>query len=109
MNSEYGFLMPNVIRRVLELFLAFKIPGTSPIKDKLTAMCKVHSALDGTRMAALERLSQVESHSDSIDDFISHSSMTIEEARDANAALLELMITADEGHTKLIRKQCGVT
>jgi wobble nucleotide-excising tRNase len=108
-HSEYGFLMPNVIRRVLELFLAFKVPGTGPIKDKLAAMCKLHPALDGTRMAALERLSQVESHSDSIDDFISHSSMTIEEARDANSALLELMKTADEGHTKLIRKQCGVT
>jgi hypothetical protein len=101
--------MPNVIRRVLELFLAFKVPGTGPIKDKLAAMCKLHPALDGTRMAALERLSQVESHSDSIDDFVSHSSMTIEEARDANSALLELMKTADEGHTKLIRKQCGVT
>jgi len=105
-HSEYGFLMPNIIRRVLELFLAFKVPGTAPIKSKLATMTKLHSALDGTRMVALERLSQVESHSDSIDDFISHSSMTIEEARDANAALLELMKIADEEHTKLIRKQC---
>lgn len=104
--SEYGFLMPNIIRRVLELFLAFKVPGTHPIKDKLEAMAKLHPDIDKTRMVALERLSQVESHSDTLEDFVSHSSMTIEEARDANAALLELMYAADENHTAAIRKQC---
>lgn len=106
-HSEYGYLMPNVIRRVLELFLAFKLPGSNPIKSKLAELCKLHAGLDGARMAALERLSQLESHSDSIDDFVSHSSVTIEETRDANAALLELMQIVDEGHTKAIRRQCG--
>ena len=67
-QSEYGFLMPNVIRRVLELFLAFKVPGTSPIKDKLDALSKIHTGLDKTRLIALERLSQVESHSDTLED-----------------------------------------
>ncbi len=105
-HSEYGYLMPNIIRRVLELFLAFKVPGTHPIKDKLEAMTKLHPGLDKTRMVALERLSQVESHSDTLEDFISHSSMTIEETRDASAALLELMQAADENHTAAIRKQC---
>ena len=49
---------------------------------------------------------QVESHSDSLDDLVSHSSMTIEETRDANAVLLELMEAADPDHTKAVRKQC---
>lgn len=93
-------------RRVLELFLAFKVPGTGPIKDKLEAMTKLHPDLGKTRMVALERLSQVESHSDTLEDFISHSSMTIEEAQDANAAVLELMQAAGENHTATIRKQC---
>lgn len=106
-HSDYGFLMPNIIRRVLELFLAFKVPGTAPIKDKLSQLCKLHSELDSTRMVALERLCQVESHSSSIDDFIAHSSVAIEETRDANVALLELMRVADEGHTAAIRRQCN--
>jgi wobble nucleotide-excising tRNase len=105
--SEYGFMMPNVIRRVLELFLAFKVPGSGPMKDKLSELCKRHPDLDPVRITALERLSQVESHSDNLDDLIAHSSMTIEEARDASGTLLMLMETADEMHTKLIRKHCS--
>ena len=61
-----------------------------------------HPAATGVR----SRLIQVESHSDSLDDLVSHSSMTIEETRDANAALLELMAASDADHTKAIRKQC---
>jgi hypothetical protein len=99
--------MPNVIRRVLELFLAFKVPGTSPIRAKLDYMVKTFPELDKTRIAALERLSQVESHSDTLEDFLSHSSITIEEARDANAALLELMSIADAHHATCIRAQCA--
>ena len=105
-HSDYGFMMPNVKRRVLEVFLAFKVPGSSPIKDKLARLCKEHPEIDATRITALERLSQVESHSDNLDDLIGHSSMTIEEARDANAALLALMNVADKNHTIAIRKQC---
>ena len=105
-HSPYGFMMPNVIRRVLEVFLAFKVPGSAPIKDKLAKLCKEHGDLDPVRILALERLTQVESHSDSLDDLITHSSMTVEEARDANAALLELMAAADSNHTAAIRRQC---
>jgi FtsZ-binding cell division protein ZapB len=96
---------PNVIRRVLELFLAFKVPGTHPMKDKLQSLSRSYTSLDKVRMVALERLSQVESHSDAMEDFIAHSSMTIEEVRDANAALLESMEAADENHTKAIRRE----
>ncbi|SDI56023.1 AAA family ATPase [Salipiger marinus] len=104
--SEYWFMMPNVIRRVLDVFLAFKVPGSHPLQQKLKALTKKYPAIDDVRIKALERLIQVESHSDSLDDLISHSSMTIEETRDANAALLELMATSDADHTKAIRRQC---
>ncbi|MGD1880125.1 MAG: AAA family ATPase [Kiloniellaceae bacterium] len=107
-HSDYGFMMPNVIRRVLEIFLAFKVPGSNPIKDKLAALCKQHKELDPERLSALERLSQVESHSDNLDDLISLSSATVEEARSANAELLNLMKVADESHTMAIRRQCRV-
>lgn len=104
--SEYWFMMPNVIRRVLDVFLAFKVPGSHPLQQKLEALTKKCPDIDDIRIKALDRLIQVESHSDSLDDLVSHSSMTIEETRDANAALLELMAASDADHTKAIRKQC---
>jgi wobble nucleotide-excising tRNase len=105
-HSEYGFMMPNVIRRVLDVFLAFKVPGTSNLSDKLQQLSRRHAELDPVRLSALERLSQVESHSDNLDDLIAHSSMTIEETRDANAALLHLMSVADKEHTAAVRTHC---
>lgn len=104
--SEYWFMMPNVIRRVLEIFLAFKEPGSHPIQQKLDAMAKKLPDFDKVRITALERLTQVESHSDSLEDLIAHSPMMIEETRDANAALLALMAAADGDHVKAIREQC---
>ncbi|MDQ2083833.1 AAA family ATPase [Xanthobacteraceae bacterium Astr-EGSB] len=103
---EYSFMIPNVLRRVIEVFLAFKIPRNGNISDKLAELCKRVPALDPARMRALERLSQVESHSDNLDDLIGHSSMTIEEARDANAALLFLMAQSDPEHLLGLRKYC---
>ncbi|MDC7789663.1 AAA family ATPase [Rhodoplanes sp. TEM] len=103
---EYAFMMPNVLRRVIEVFLAFKIPRNGNINDKLAELCRNNPALDPARMSALERLSQVESHSDNLDDLISHSSMTVEEARDANAALLFLMAQSDPEHLAGLRKYC---
>jgi wobble nucleotide-excising tRNase len=105
-HSEYWFMMPNVIRRVLEVFLAFKVPGSHPISQKLDTLIKKQPNLDTTRIAALERLIQVESHSDSLDNLVVQSSITIEEARVANTALLDLMKAADEGHEAAIRAQC---
>ena len=107
--SEYWFMMPNVIRRILDVFLAFKVPGSHPLQQKLETLTKKCPSIDDVRMKALERLVQVESHSDSLDDLVSHSSMTIEETREANAALLELMEASDADHTKAIRKQCMAT
>jgi len=105
-HSDSWFMMPNVIRRILEVFLAFKAPGTHSLKEKLMNLVKNLDGVDEVRVRALERLVQVESHSDSLDDLISISSMNVEETRDANAALLLLMAKADPEHEKAIRRQC---
>ena len=105
---EYAYMMPHVIRRVLDVFLAFKVPGSDSMKGKIAALCRANDGLDPVRLVALERLAQGESHSDNLDDLISQSSMTVEESRDANAALLELMRVVDPIHTAAIRKQCAV-
>lgn len=104
--SEFWFMMPNVIRRVLDVFLGFKEPGSHSPEQKLDALAKKLPQLDPIRVKALHRLVQVESHSDNLDDLIAHSSMTIEETRDANAAMLALMEAADAGHMAAIRSQC---
>jgi wobble nucleotide-excising tRNase len=105
-HFDYAFMMPNVLRRVLEIFLAFKVPRSGNIGDKLRTLCEKYPNLNKDRLMALERLSHVESHSDNLDDLITQSSMTIEESRDANAALIHLMSEVDEGHLAGLRKYC---
>ncbi|MCK1397099.1 AAA family ATPase [Bradyrhizobium sp. 4] len=105
-HFDYTFMMPNVLRRVLEVFLAFKVPHNGNLSDKLKTLCGRHHDLDQDRLHALERLSQVESHSDNLDDLIGQSSLTVEESRDANAALIHLMGTVDAAHLTDLRKYC---
>ncbi len=105
-HFDHVLIMPNMLRRVLEIFLAFRLPRAGNIKDKLKDIGKAHEKLDNVRLVALERLVQVESHSDSLDDLTGHSAMTIEETRDANAALLVLMKEVDPDHLAALRKYC---
>jgi wobble nucleotide-excising tRNase len=105
-HFDYVFMMPNVLRRVLEIFLAFRVPRSGNLNDKLKTLCGRHADLDPDRLSALERLSQVESHSDNLDDLIAQSSMTVEESRDANAALIHLMEVVDPTHLADLRKYC---
>ena len=35
----YAFMLPNVTRRALDVFLAFRIPNPRNLKDKLSALC----------------------------------------------------------------------
>lgn len=104
--SPYFHLMPNVLRRVLDVFLAFKDPGSHEFAAKLRNVAEGVSGVDQDRLAALERLSQVESHSDSLDDLISFSSMTIEETKGAAAALLHLINAVDERHGQRMAELC---
>lgn len=107
--TDYGYLLPNTLRRVLEAFLAFKCPGSSGLLGKIDQITKKHPDLDTVKMAALQRLADVESHSDSIDDFLTFSSMTLEETREAAAALLEMMRIVDDNHLSALRKLCRTT
>lgn len=93
-----GYIMPNVIRRVLELFLAFKIPSSEGLGEKISRPLVQNAAIEQARLQALIRLTQVESHSDSLDDFIGFSSMTIEETHQAAQSVLRLIEVLDENH-----------
>ena len=104
--DDHGYMMPNVIRRVLDVFLAFKSPGGGGLPGQLDKLCADYPDLDRERLAALERLTQVESHSDNLDDLLSFSTMTLEETRGAAAALFAMMEHVDGNHLKRLKGLC---
>ncbi|WP_460447878.1 AAA family ATPase [Alsobacter sp. SYSU BS001988] len=103
---DYSYMIPHVLRRVLDVFLAFKCPGPDGLKGKVQKLCNEFEELDRIKMSALERLSQVESHSDNLDDLISFSTMTLEETRDAAQSLLRMMSVVDEQHFTGLKNIC---
>jgi wobble nucleotide-excising tRNase len=105
-DYEYAYMMPNVLRRVLDVFLAFRCPGSAGFASKRGQLRKDHATLDGERVAALERLVQLESHSDNIDDLIGFSSMTLEESKAATAALIAMMEAVDPTHLAGLQRLC---
>ncbi|MEL7686064.1 AAA family ATPase [Citromicrobium bathyomarinum] len=104
--DDHGYMMPNVIRRVIDVFLAFKAPGGGGLPSQLDKLCSDYPDLDRERLAALERLTQVESHSDNIDDLLSFSTMTLEETRGAASLLFEMMEHVDPKHLARLRTLC---
>ena len=107
-GEKYFYLMPNAIRKVLEIFLAFKRPKGKSLGEKIgLAIEESDENPDSIRIRALERLVQLESHSDNLDDLITHSSMTVEETKGAANALLGLMSALDESHYDDMRELCG--
>jgi wobble nucleotide-excising tRNase len=104
----YLYLMPNALRKVLEIFLTFKFPD---VKDIASLVEKAETVggtkIDPARLKALERLVQVESHGDNLDDLVSMSPMTIEETRGAALALLDMMGKLDETHVAGMKKMCA--
>jgi len=97
-QTDHFYLMPNALRKVLDIFLAFKLPGSEGLSNKVDNIANGAYGLDPARICALDRLVQLESHADNLDDLVTLSSMTIEETKDAAAALLTLMETLDKPH-----------
>jgi len=97
-QTDYFYLMPNALRKLLDIFLAFKLPGSEGLSNKVAKIANAGHGLDPARVRALDRLVQLESHADNLDDLVTFSSMTIEETRDAAAALLTLIETLDKSH-----------
>jgi wobble nucleotide-excising tRNase len=106
-HAGYFYLMPNALRKVLEIFLAFKLPGSEGLSNKVENVANGGHGLDPIRLRALDRLVQLESHADNLDDLVTFSSMTIEETKDAADALSALMQTLDRGHYDRLCKICS--
>ena len=100
------FLMPNAMRKVGETFLAFRFPGNDGLSSKLEKVSREFPELDGARIVQLDRLINVESHGDSLDDLVTMSSPTVEEATEAAATLIEVMKALDNEHLVNLRRVC---
>ena len=50
---DHGYMMPNVIRRVLDTFLAFRCPGPSGLIGQIEQLCKNYEGVDRDKLAAL--------------------------------------------------------
>lgn len=99
-----SYALPNAIRKTMELFLAFRAPGPDGIEAKLSHPCVRDCGVDAVAIAALVRLSNVESHGDNLDEILTFSPMNIEETRRAAEALLQLMAAMDKDHLDRMRK-----
>lgn len=96
-REAYYFVMPNALRKILDVFLAFKEPGGMGLTPKLQKV-GAGAGLEGPKLVALERLAQAESHADNLDDLVSFSSMTVEELDNAISSLLEFIEVVDKTH-----------
>ena len=105
-NPYLGYTLPNVIRKILELFLHFKNPGPDGLGSKLRHPMVRDCGLDQARINALLRLADLESHADNLDDIIAFSAMTIEEIRDAARSLFALMEKLDPHHFTRMKSLC---
>lgn len=108
-DHPYLYLMPNALRKILELFLTFKFPDIKGNIGQLVEKAEAAGAdkIDPVRLKAVERLVQAESHGDNLDDLISMSPMTIEETRDAAKALLHVMECLDKLHVSGMKEMCA--
>jgi wobble nucleotide-excising tRNase len=105
-NKSNYYLMPNIMRKLLEVFLAFKLPYPTGVASKIETLADQGLKLDPARLRSLDRLVQLESHADSLDDVVTFSSMTIEETEAAATALSELIQELDKTHYDHLYKRC---
>jgi wobble nucleotide-excising tRNase len=105
--EAFAYLLPNAMRKVLDIFLAFKVPGSSGLSSKVDTVLRKHDALNAARVKAMERLVQLESHSESIGDTTTFSAYTLEQISDAAKCLMQIIETLDPAHKKAMDKLCS--
>ncbi|MBL3576056.1 AAA family ATPase [Rhodovulum sulfidophilum] len=86
-STDYLYLLPNAIRKLLEIFTAFAAPDKASFAEALFDDSGKIKGLDQAEMNQLERVCQIESHGD-IEAVNSLPALTVEEShRAANGAM----------------------
>ena len=96
-NSPFIFLLPNAMRKLLEIFSAFAAPDKVGFAQALQDSASDLKQIDSAEMTAMERLCQIESHGD-IEDVTTLSPMTIEESYRAARGALKYIRARDKRH-----------
>lgn len=106
-GSIHEYIIPNLLRKLLETYLAFKLPTSDGVAVKLNKVIENWPTEDAAHIQGLNRLIQVESHGDSLEDLHTLPSMTLEEIRSATAAVFGLMQGLDQDHYGTMLIECA--
>lgn len=101
------YLVPNLIRKTLETFFAFKFPKANSIRAAFDQKPVKECSIEGAKLAAIERLSQVQSHGDNVANLTSLANITYAEAVDAAHTCMTLIKELDPEHHKQMLKKCA--
>ena len=96
------YLLPNAIRKVLETFLSFKVPGMQNLSSGLDGI--KGRVTDKISLSAIERFAETESHGLSLSALVEPSQKAVEEAHVAARALLRIIEQLDNDHAKAMRR-----
>jgi wobble nucleotide-excising tRNase len=111
-DLEKDYIFPNVIRKLLENYLSFKVPlGGVKIHEKLSKLCNEDypNKISLESKSRLESFCQDQSHplyQDSPTDF---DERLIGEIQAICKAIIELIQKSDEKHFKHLLDECGLT
>lgn len=105
-HEGYAYLMPNAIRKVLEIFLAFKVPGSSGVENKLDHIIQKNPSLDADRIKSMYRLAALESHAENIGETTTFSAYTLNQISDSAGCLLDVIEKLDSDHYKAMVRLC---
>lgn len=103
LTKDKAFLMPNILRKVLETFLSFKIPNTGDVRSKLESKAVTDLNLDPVKFQALYRLVNLESHAQEIEN-TSCLPEGFEEYKTMSDELMNLIGEMDSYHFKVMQK-----
>lgn len=100
------FIIPNLARKVLETFFAFKLPGARDLPAAISNKVYREAGFDKAKSESLVRFLNVESHAQSLESLTSTSAISYEEAIDSARFIMEIIETLDETHFKEMVKKC---
>ncbi|MFY1710510.1 AAA family ATPase [Tritonibacter mobilis] len=109
-STDYLYLLPNAIRKLLEIFTAFAAPDKASFAEALFDDSGKIKGLDQAEMNQLERVCQIESHGD-IEAVNSLPPLTVEESHRAAHGAMKYIRQRDKKHydamLRIVKKPVG--
>ncbi len=105
-SAEEDYFYPNIIRKLLENFLSFKVPTKASLHEKFRILCQEYSIPSQIRNA-LETYSQMRSHPLYQESFVKFDESLLGEISFACNSLIELIKRVDRNHFNHLLRECG--